>query len=395
MQLELHIEQRAIAGPSSRSTGASRAGTGIAHGGIVCTILDEVMAWSLVAADNWGVTARLAVDFKRPVPVGRTIRAEGWVTEMRRRLVDHGRLDRRCRDGTLLATADGPVRRRDPGAQARAPAAIRLPGRQRCARHGRRALDHDCRSAPRSETTARAVAFVRGAPRGGRGSSDARLPTWSTTPTRFAPRRWRPAFAGLADPEYLEGQRRVAPGHRRRARRPLAADRGRRARLPRRRPAARPVRPCCSSPIGSSASTHLEARWFAFGLLERLVADETGAHLAAAPPRRPARPATGSRSTPSPTRTARASSPSRTAGPSSSSSSSARRAGSAAWSARRSPRCRTSTGARGREPEVADHGLGLIADADRRRRARRPEGARLGAPLADRRRPRRDRRRRS
>ena len=27
---------------------------GIAHGGIVCTILDEVMAWALVGADNWG-----------------------------------------------------------------------------------------------------------------------------------------------------------------------------------------------------------------------------------------------------------------------------------------------------------------------------------------------------
>src|SRR5215212_7573101 len=42
---------------------------GIAHGGIVSTILDEVMAWSLAATDNWGVTARMAVTFKRPVPV--------------------------------------------------------------------------------------------------------------------------------------------------------------------------------------------------------------------------------------------------------------------------------------------------------------------------------------
>ncbi|HEV8547305.1 MAG TPA: hypothetical protein VGQ64_13500, partial [Candidatus Limnocylindrales bacterium] len=29
----------------------------IAHGGIVATILDEVMAWSLVDHDNWGLTA--------------------------------------------------------------------------------------------------------------------------------------------------------------------------------------------------------------------------------------------------------------------------------------------------------------------------------------------------
>ena len=44
---------------------------GIAHGGIVCTLLDEVMAWALVEHDHWGVTARMSVDFKRPVPIGR------------------------------------------------------------------------------------------------------------------------------------------------------------------------------------------------------------------------------------------------------------------------------------------------------------------------------------
>ena len=61
---------------------------GIAHGGIISTILDEVMAWSLVAEDNWGVTARLSVNFRRPVPIGSPIRAEGWIVRTRRRLVD-------------------------------------------------------------------------------------------------------------------------------------------------------------------------------------------------------------------------------------------------------------------------------------------------------------------
>jgi acyl-coenzyme A thioesterase PaaI-like protein len=59
---------------------------GIIHGGIICTILDEVMAWSLVANDNWGVTARMSVDFRKPVTVGQPIRAEGWITEDRRRI---------------------------------------------------------------------------------------------------------------------------------------------------------------------------------------------------------------------------------------------------------------------------------------------------------------------
>jgi uncharacterized protein (TIGR00369 family) len=61
---------------------------GIAHGGIICTVLDEVMAWSLAATDNWGLTARMAVDFKRPVRLGTPIRAEGWVVANRRRIVD-------------------------------------------------------------------------------------------------------------------------------------------------------------------------------------------------------------------------------------------------------------------------------------------------------------------
>ena len=57
----------------------------VAHGGVVTTLLDEVMAWSVIGRDTWGVTARLNVAFHRPIPIGRPIRAEGWVTEDRRR----------------------------------------------------------------------------------------------------------------------------------------------------------------------------------------------------------------------------------------------------------------------------------------------------------------------
>lgn len=80
---------------------------GIAHGGIVSTILDEVMAWSLVASDNWGVTARLAVDFRRPVPIDTPIRADGWVTRSRRRVVDTSARVIEIESGIELATATG------------------------------------------------------------------------------------------------------------------------------------------------------------------------------------------------------------------------------------------------------------------------------------------------
>ena len=88
---------------------------GIAHGGIVSTILDEVMAWSLVAGDNWGVTARLAVDFRRPVPIDSPIRADGWVTRSRRRVVDTSARLIEVGSGIELATAAGICGHVDPG----------------------------------------------------------------------------------------------------------------------------------------------------------------------------------------------------------------------------------------------------------------------------------------
>jgi acyl-coenzyme A thioesterase PaaI-like protein len=80
---------------------------GIAHGGIICTILDEVMAWSLVGSDNWGVTARMTVTFKRPVAIGRRLRAEGSITRERRRLIETVSQLTDAETGEILATAEG------------------------------------------------------------------------------------------------------------------------------------------------------------------------------------------------------------------------------------------------------------------------------------------------
>ncbi len=103
MHLELHLgERRAwteLALPE-RFEGWH----GIAHGGILATILDEVMAWSLVAEESWGVTARMTIDFRRPVHVGAIVRAEGWIVRARRRLVDTAG-EIRDADGEVLAAA--------------------------------------------------------------------------------------------------------------------------------------------------------------------------------------------------------------------------------------------------------------------------------------------------
>ena len=78
----------------------------VAHGGIVCTILDEVMAWAVIGRGTWGVTARLNVAFRRPVRTGHHIRAEGWVVQQDRRAV---RAEGRVIDpssGEVLATGE-------------------------------------------------------------------------------------------------------------------------------------------------------------------------------------------------------------------------------------------------------------------------------------------------
>ena len=79
---------------------------GIAHGGIVATILDEVMGWALASAEAWGFTAKMSIEYKRPVPVGAHIRGEGRLVERRRRLLTlTGRLVN-ADTGEVLATAE-------------------------------------------------------------------------------------------------------------------------------------------------------------------------------------------------------------------------------------------------------------------------------------------------
>jgi acyl-coenzyme A thioesterase PaaI-like protein len=98
----------------------------VAHGGIVATLLDEVMAWSVIGRDTWGVTARLNVDFKQPVPVGKPIRAEGWVTDDRRRTIHTAGRVIDPGTGQVLATGEGVFMTAAPDQLARLKARYRL-----------------------------------------------------------------------------------------------------------------------------------------------------------------------------------------------------------------------------------------------------------------------------
>jgi uncharacterized protein (TIGR00369 family) len=76
------------------------------HGGIVATLLDEVMAWAPSSFDSWAVTAEMTVRYRSPATPGEELVAEGRVVERRRRIyVVHGEV--RAADGRLVAEGSG------------------------------------------------------------------------------------------------------------------------------------------------------------------------------------------------------------------------------------------------------------------------------------------------
>lgn len=79
---------------------------GIAHGGIVMTLLDEGMAHACAAAGERGMTAEVKVRFRKPVPLGEPLVVRGWIDERRGRVL---RVAAAVEDahGTVLAGSEG------------------------------------------------------------------------------------------------------------------------------------------------------------------------------------------------------------------------------------------------------------------------------------------------
>ncbi len=84
---------------------------GIAHGGILATILDELTGRALMmeaGEDLFWVTAKLEVRYRKPTPTGTPLTAVGWVVRNRRRSAEvAGEI--RLADGTVTAEATGLV----------------------------------------------------------------------------------------------------------------------------------------------------------------------------------------------------------------------------------------------------------------------------------------------
>jgi acyl-coenzyme A thioesterase PaaI-like protein len=61
---------------------------GIVHGGIISTLLDEIMARYPYVKGLNTVTARLEVRYRNPTPIGQELRVTGWVTRERGKMIE-------------------------------------------------------------------------------------------------------------------------------------------------------------------------------------------------------------------------------------------------------------------------------------------------------------------
>ena len=78
---------------------------GAMHGGLVTSLLDEVMGRTSFLEDMWVVTAKMQINFRKPVPIGEPITVVGEIRRLRGRVLEtHGEII--LQDGSVAAEAD-------------------------------------------------------------------------------------------------------------------------------------------------------------------------------------------------------------------------------------------------------------------------------------------------
>lgn len=79
--------------------------SGVVHGGIISTMLDEIMAYAAFTIYDSGVTGEISVRFRKPIPTGREILIEGFVESQKGRIVyATGKI---TMDGEIMAESTG------------------------------------------------------------------------------------------------------------------------------------------------------------------------------------------------------------------------------------------------------------------------------------------------
>lgn len=78
---------------------------GITHGGIIATLLDEVLAWICKKRGLNALTAKLNIKFRNLAKIGEVISAHAEITQVKGRTVK-GRAEVRSYDGKIIAEAE-------------------------------------------------------------------------------------------------------------------------------------------------------------------------------------------------------------------------------------------------------------------------------------------------
>ena len=105
--MRLHIELSDGAARSEWVVGDDYVGwSDKLHGGIIATLLDEVMAWAPSSFDSWAVTAEMSVRYRASASPGERLTASARVARRRRRIYEVvGEV--RGPDGRLIAEGRG------------------------------------------------------------------------------------------------------------------------------------------------------------------------------------------------------------------------------------------------------------------------------------------------
>ena len=78
----------------------------ILHGGILSTLLDEVMIYSIIAEGIITITVQMEVKFKKPAKIGEKLFLEGQITEDKGKILfTEGKIFKQ--DGTIIAESKG------------------------------------------------------------------------------------------------------------------------------------------------------------------------------------------------------------------------------------------------------------------------------------------------
>jgi acyl-coenzyme A thioesterase PaaI-like protein len=80
---------------------------GFVHGGLIAAVLDDAMGRCSVLRRRWVVTGRMETRFRDAAPIGSSLRVEGWITRMTRRLMTAEACMTRDDDGSVIAESNG------------------------------------------------------------------------------------------------------------------------------------------------------------------------------------------------------------------------------------------------------------------------------------------------